>query len=369
MAAGGALLYAEVTGATVAIGRYWPAGLVLLGLELLVTQIAASAAGDRVRIGWGSSFTILLILVACASTTFGDVSCGQINFAGIRESASEIRPVPADFTGIARLKIVTRFGGVRILAVPEGKTPRITAEVVAEAATAEKARAELSNVSVTVETVAGTLTVTVRGETGDAFRQARADLDLLILPDLEVEVESGFGDVEIEGLLGPAIIDTAFGDVALRELAGPVTVRTQFGDLDATDLSGPASYHSEHGKAVCEQTTGPLDLVTAHGSITIRLAQAEVKARSTYAAVSVYFETPPPVDCEVRSTHGAATVEVPGASPLTVDLLSEHASVRTDFGLPVTKLGTRSQAAGDINGGGPRMVVRSVYASVSLRAR
>jgi len=366
---GVALWYGNNTGTTIDLLRYWPVGLVMLGLELLVLQLTGSDGGQGARIGCAGVLVLLVVALAATVSIFSDYGYGPISGKGPGSAVTDTRAVPVDFAGVTRVRLDVHFGDVRVLPVPEGKVPRVTAEVAGEAFTESAARSLAQGVTVDAETVAGVTTVTVRGEISETARRARANLDVLVLPGVELEVRSSFGDVLVSGLDAGVSIETEFGDVTLERLNGPADVRTGFGGLQARDLAGGLRFTSRHGDADCDGITGGAALSAEHGSIVLRRPSGAVTAETTYGAVRVHYDSPPGAGCLARSTHGSILIEVPKSSPVTVLAVSERSTVQTDLPLQVTRYGSRSQIRQDLNGGGTAVEAWSDYGSVEIRGR
>lgn len=366
-----ALLYENLTGIPVPVARYWPFGLVLLGLELLVLQLTGAAEEGGVRIGWAGIVVLIILAAFGAMSVAGGWGWNPalIVPGGVKETFSETRAVEADFSGISKVRLVTEHGSLSALAVPESEVPRITTEVTGEAASETAARALVGGVVVDVECVAGVMTVTVRNETGDGARRVKADLDLLLPADVELEASTRFGNVSVSGLHGPVSVEATYGDVNLRWLAGRARVDCTYGDLTASGLSAGLRFRGTYGDVDCYDVGPEADVETRYGAIDVRNPSGSVSADTTYGMVRVLFDSPPAAGCRARSRYKTVLVEIPRSSEVTVTAVSERSTARTDLSLQVAREGNRSEMSGQLNGGGVAIDIWSDYGGVEVRGR
>src|SRR5215472_13904576 len=86
-------------------------------------------------------------------------------------------------------------------------------------------------------------------------------IDVLIqLPtDSDVRGEATLGDFQADGVLGTVVIKTDFGAVRLAE-TGPVNLRSGFGEIAVEGVSGPAHVHSSSSDIRIGAVDGTADL-------------------------------------------------------------------------------------------------------------
>ena len=121
------------------------------------------------------------------------------------------------------------------------------------------------------------------------------DYEIVVPPDVKVEVRTGSGDTTITGLSGATKVRTGSGDIRLGTIGGEIEARTGSGDLRATQLDS----------ARAELRTGSGDL---SADFTARTSQ--VRAQTGSGDIWTTFSVAPS-SVEVRTGSGDAGVSVP----------------------------------------------------------
>lgn len=161
-----------------------------------------------------TGFVFLLALAAVSVTT----GCDDDQTTRLREETHDgpIERVEIE-VGAGQIEIVGREG-------VEGEEGPATGEVDL------LARLHGSHTRLQSE-VRGT-TLHIESECGSFFATCKLDLNLIVAPDVRVEVGTGSGDVWIEGINGDASADTGSGDVMMRDVSGQrLTGSTGSGDV------------------------------------------------------------------------------------------------------------------------------------------
>lgn len=188
---------------------------------------------------------------------------------------------------------------------------------------------------------------------GDLQGQVRArtsggDLDLGKING-PVDARTSGGDMSITSVRGRLDLNTSGGDIKIGEADGPATAKTSGGSIEVRRVGGDLYAHTSGGSIVIEEASGAIDASTSGGSIRARFAQQ------------------PRGDSRLATSGGGITVTIAGNVAVDVDAHTSGGNVETD--LPITILGKQSEGdlAGKINGGGPRLVLRSSGGSIRLR--
>ncbi len=381
LASGLALLWSSTYARSVDLVRLWPVALILLGAEMLFAQSRACGGGQTVRFGLsGWALLFLALVLALGRGVAGPWLPGcapEFGFAWqfggqFPHRVTETVWLPLTLEGVSAVEIDVRVGRVELVAVAPGAEPRGEAVVTASARTADEARRAADAVSVTVQRIGSRLVVRAAGENpGGTTSRSQADELLNLPPGLEVRVGAEYGTVTAAGFAGPVEVKSRFGAVVLSSIGGAVTVETEHGALDARLIGGPLDVRSTYGKVTCDDVGGVLSIVSRHGNVSVRRARGPLEVETTYGKASVYYDAAPGAACDVTTVHGLITVEMPSSSPVTVDAASERAGVSTTSlsGLRAQSDGRRSRAEGDVNGGGPRVTLRTTYARIEIRGR
>lgn len=154
--------------------------------------------------------------------------------------------------------------------------------------------------------------------------------------DGDLKATSWGGDVVIGSVGGETRIETAGGDVIVRSSGGPVTAKTGGGDVKLSKAKGPIRAETAGGQVVCQMApdaVGPVELITHGGDVTVILP-ASFKAD---------------VDVRVSGVDSEGTYIVSAFPELSVS----------------RRNGSQS-ADGKLNGGGPRLRIRTSSGTVTI---
>ena len=173
------------------------------------------------------------------------------------------------------------------------------------------------------------------------------------------EIKTYGGDVHIGSVKGDLKARTLAGDVRAGVVAGSATVDTSGGDIRIDRISGSAVARTEGGDIVFLVSGGPVEAETGGGEIRIGVLSQVPKGGVT-----------------IKNAGGDVLLTLPGDFHGDVDCLvegpadPEEVLIRSEFpGLTITRGPDAQRAVGALNGGGPRVLVRTSSGSIRLRAR
>jgi hypothetical protein len=226
-----------------------------------------------------------------------------------------------------------------------------------------------------------------------------------------VTLHSNFGAVILENATPTTVNATsASGLVSLNQVtaSGAVELHSDFGSLDyhsgqaaslvartsngkvtlsGLTIAGAANVHSDFGPLTLTQVAaGSYAVTSSNGNISIDGAAGNVQASSDFGRVSVLHGVGVTLDLHssngavafsgtlgagphsLTSDFGSITLSLPASAAADLDLSTSFGSIRST--LPVTASGdlSRDHWTGVLNGGGPRLTVRTSNGSISLDA-
>jgi DUF4097 and DUF4098 domain-containing protein YvlB len=179
-------------------------------------------------------------------------------------------------------------------------------------------------------------------------KTAGGDLDLGHIAGV-VEAHTSGGDVNIAGARSSVTLSTSGGDVKVGDAAATVSARTSGGDIEIKRAVGNLSAHTSGGSITIGEAHGSIDASTSGGSIIARLAQQ------------------PGGESTLKTSGGGITLTIASSVAVDVDAHTSGGDIETD--VPVTLLGKQSDSTlnGKLNGGGPRVVLRTSGGDIRLR--
>ena len=180
----------------------------------------------------------------------------------------------------------------------------------------------------------------------DRFRMS---VTVLIPHEYDVEVNSGAGNIKIESLEGLVDVRTGAGNVDIGHIRGSVDVSTGSGNISLSSVEGGVDIRAGAGNISIGDVRGEVDAHTGAGNISARITRQ------------------PGNDSNLMTGAGNVTAYLANDISVNVDAVAKVGSCSTDFPLKVKGKWMSKSFAGDINGGGPDLVLRSGVGNVTLK--
>ncbi|HEY8132846.1 MAG TPA: DUF4097 family beta strand repeat-containing protein [Thermoanaerobaculia bacterium] len=200
-----------------------------------------------------------------------------------------------------------------------------------------------------------------------------------------VQLATAGGDIKVGNLQGQARCKTSGGSISLGRIDGPATANTSGGDVSIEGARGNVDLHTSGGGIRIGDVTGSIQAKTSGGSIEIHHAGGDLYARSSGGGITIdealsmvdastsggsiraRLAQQPRGDSRLSTSGGGITVSL--APTVAVDLDAHTSGGDVDTDVPVTLLGKQGDSSleGKINGGGPKLVLRSSGGDIRVR--
>ena len=144
------------------------------------------------------------------------------------------------------------------------------------------------------------------------------------------------------------------GDVQAGLVGGAASIRTSGGDIRIEGVRGALEARTAGGDVIVPSVAGGAEIETGGGDVKIGFAvpQAAISIRNAGGDVTLSFPT---------DFRGEFELVVTGSSP-------DETAIRSDFPeIAVIKQSGSQRAAGSVNGGGPKVVVRTSSGTIRIR--
>lgn len=200
-----------------------------------------------------------------------------------------------------------------------------------------------------------------------------------------VQVETSGGSIDLANMGGTVDARTAGGSIKTGRLAGVSTLKTSGGSISVESADAKLDVHTSGGSISIGDTKGSVEATTSGGSITLARIDGDVVARTSGgniriedAAGSVDASTSggsinarisrqPRGNSRLATSGGTVTVALAPSIRVDLDARASGGGVRSD--VPVTVVGTQEddEIRGQINGGGPKLTLRTSGGGVRVR--
>ncbi|HXM75856.1 MAG TPA: DUF4097 family beta strand repeat-containing protein, partial [Thermoanaerobaculia bacterium] len=170
------------------------------------------------------------------------------------------------------------------------------------------------------------------------------------------DVKTYGGDIRIGPVLGNLKAQTLAGDIRAGSVGGSVSADTSGGDIRIDRIGGSADARTAGGDIVLPAVAGGVRIETAGGEVRVGLISREARGGVT-----------------IRNSGGDVTLTLPSNFRGEIDLNAsdtdlEETAIRTDFPeISVTRRSGSQQGTGTLNGGGPRVTIKTSSGSIRIR--
>jgi len=209
--------------------------------------------------------------------------------------------------------------------------------------------------------------------------------DVTVPAHYNVELKTSGGNVSVGDLHGFVHAHTSGGSVQLAHIDGPVDAHTSGGDVRLDGASGNATLHTSGGSVVTGDIGGNLQIKSSGGSleahrvggtvyartsgggITLGDVHGAIDAETSGGSIRASISAQPHGDSRLSTSGGGITVAL--APNIGVDLDAHTSGGGVNSDLPIAVMGKISDDSlnGKLNGGGPKLVLRSSGGGIHVR--
>jgi DUF4097 and DUF4098 domain-containing protein YvlB len=128
-----------------------------------------------------------------------------------------------------------------------------------------------------------------------------------------VRLSTGSGDVRVGGIGGEATVHTGSGDVTVGKVAGDVDVGTGSGDVEIDNSMGKVGAHTSSGDVDVPHHTGSADIGTSSGDVMLGLygGEGEIIIKTSSGEVDVTLYGGDAYELEVETGSGSISSHIP----------------------------------------------------------
>ncbi|HEX8618511.1 MAG TPA: hypothetical protein VF911_13065 [Thermoanaerobaculia bacterium] len=183
-----------------------------------------------------------------------------------------------------------------------------------------------------------------------------------------VDVRTSGGSITTGTLGRDSVLKTSGGAIRVAAANGAIDARTSGGSIDIGATTGRVEARTSGGSIKLASSGGDVIAKTSGGNIRIDGAAGMVDASTSGGSIHATLTRQAAADSSLTTSGGNVTVMVSRGVGAEVDARASGGSVVSD--LPITVQGSvdKDELHGTLNGGGPRLVLRSSGGSVRLRS-
>jgi DUF4097 and DUF4098 domain-containing protein YvlB len=196
----------------------------------------------------------------------------------------------------------------------------------------------------------------------------RVDIEIKVPTETNLNLQTGDGNVDLQGVRGDIVLHSGDGKLNLSELQGTLRASTGDGNIEMRNVRGGVTLNTGDGRIDATGLDGSLRAETGDGRIRIngrfdvldiRTGDGGIEAAATEGSKAESNWT-------LKTGDGDLTLRVPESISADVELLTNDGHI--DLNMPVTvsgRTGTR-EVRGRLNGGGRLLSLKTGDGSIRL---
>jgi len=188
--------------------------------------------------------------------------------------------------------------------------------------------------------------------------------------EFNLDLRTSGGDVEVGSVKGTVKARTSGGDLKFAKIEGSVEGHTSGGNVRLEEGTAKANLHTSAGDIFVGRAGGPTSVTTSGGNIKLESVEELVSASTSGGDIRATITGPIKQDTELHTSGGQVVVKVKKGTAFTLDASTSGGDVDAEgLTLTIEKGGMgKSRLAGSVNGGGPRLKLRSSGGDIRIRA-
>ena len=219
------------------------------------------------------------------------------------------------------------------------------------------------------ETSGGDVKITMKWKDDKQPRNSNlsARHTLLIPTRYHLDVRTAGGKISGEDINGHVAANTSGGSIRFGRVNGDIKARTSGGSITVADVEGDVEVKTSGGSIQVGNVAGNVAASTSGGGIKLGAVTGEVKGSTSGGSISAELADQIAQPFELSTSGGGIKLAVPGDFKADLDARTSGGSV--DCELPVQGTIKRSSLNGKVNGGGPKVTLRTSGGSIKVTKR
>jgi DUF4097 and DUF4098 domain-containing protein YvlB len=182
-----------------------------------------------------------------------------------------------------------------------------------------------------------------------------------------VAAHTSGGSIRTGHLAGASKLTSSGGSITVGGAAAEVSANTSGGSIDIGDTASNVEAHTSGGSISLAHIAGEVLARTSGGNIRIEDAKGRVDASTSGGSITASISRQPSGDSRLSTSGGGVTVNLARGIGVELDAHASGGGVHSD--VPTTIQGTQDDDTlrGRVNGGGPKLVLRSSGGGIHVR--
>ena len=304
------------------------------------------------------------------------LTLGALLALPVAVSAKITRTVDKTFTVQpgGSFKAITQGGDITIRTA-ETPEVRIHVKQVISASNEKEADQILEKLSLTMEQSGNDVTAEAKYESRPMgfhwgnWPPVSVSFEVTVPKNFNLNLNTSGGDIAAASVQGNVRARTSGGSMKFDRVDGEIDAHTSGGDIVLKEGTARAKLGTSGGDIEIDRAGGPTEVSTSGGDITINSVTQLISATTSGGNVRATLTEPLKQDAVLSTSGGDVRVHLVKGAGFELDASTSGGDVRAE-GLTITiaKGGVgKSRLAGSVNGGGPRLKLRSSGGDISVK--
>ncbi len=182
-----------------------------------------------------------------------------------------------------------------------------------------------------------------------------------------VNARTSGGSIKTGKLTGNAVLKTSGGSIRVNGATADLEAHTSGGSIEIGDANGRVDAKTSGGSIQLARVGGNVFARTSGGGIRIEDAGGTVDASTSGGSITAKLSRPLSSDSKLSTSGGGITVSLAQSLRLDLDARASGGGVTSD--VPITVRGTQDDDSlqGQINGGGPKLTLRTSGGGIRVK--
>lgn len=272
------------------------------------------------------------------------------------------------------LKASTQGGDIVINAADTPEV-RITAKQVVRASSDAEADEILADLTLTLEQQGNDVVAEAKYEKGRGgfhfgnWPPVSVSFTVTVPREFNLNLNTSGGDVTVASLKGNVRARTSGGDLHFDRIDGDLDGHTSGGDIVLSEGTARAKLGTSGGDIRIDRAGGPTEVSTSGGDITLESVAQLLSANTSGGDIKATITEPIKQDTVLSTSGGDVRVRVVKGAGFELDASTSGGDVKAEgVTITISKGGVgKSRLAGSVNGGGPRLKLRSSGGDITIR--
>lgn len=207
-----------------------------------------------------------------------------------------------------------------------------------------------------------------KGFSWKSWPPVSVDLTVTVPRHYHLGLTTSGGNISIASVRGNVKARTSGGNLKFERVDGDLEGRTSGGDILLQEGTARAKLHTSGGDVVVRRAMGPTEVSTSGGDIRIDSVAELIRATTSGGSVRATLAGPLKQDTTLSTSGGNVVVKLAQDVGFTLDARTSGGNVRASgITLKIADGGMgKSRLAGDVNGGGPRLILRTSGGNITV---